>query len=208
MPRSLACLEAEGEVFFYGTPLYSGELEPQLLPNGRRIWALRPSIPLNADFTHNRFVADAEKPVVCVTELARMAIFRSLGHQSHHENLPQRQRRHGWRYEHDEPIYFATAALIANVRKLGKLPVPLTSRVMTVAKTAAPFQMLERERHQFRATGPVRINGVYDVSAGDWPVEVEVCDPYPKEFDFSPFAPYIPELDDYLDELLNDPMPA
>jgi hypothetical protein len=204
--ESLTDLEATGEVLFCGTPLFSNELEPQPQPNGRLVRALRPSTPITADYIKNCFVADAEQPVVCMTSLAKMAIFRALGHQSHHTNLPKRQRRHGWRYENDEPVYYATAALIENVRNLGRLPLRLTARVAIALRTAAPFRPLERERHHFRATCAVRVYDLREVSAADWPAEVEECPPYPEDFDldgpYDPYDPYDPELNDHLMDLL------
>lgn len=193
--------EASGRYYFSGTPLRFGEMSHRL-PGGKWERCLRPFMPLNGA-NRNKLVPDAEKPVVCVTSLAEMAVFRALSHQSLHINLPKRERRTGWRYEDGLPVYGTTAAMQENVQNLKKLQIQLPSTVVSVRRTAAAFEPFKREPHQFR-TGdhvPFETADVVDVMFELWPENVEECAPWPADFNLDSYAPYRPDLDEYLREL-------
>ena len=195
-------MEASEKYYFMGTPLTFSEMSRKL-PGGKWERCLRPFMPVNGSVHHNRFVPDAERPVVCVTSLAAMAVFRALSHQSLHTNLPKRERRTGWRYKEGMPVYGATAAVQENVQRFKKVGIHLLSTVVGVRRTAAVFQPFEREPHQFRAYDPVpfETRDVIDVTLDLWPAYVEEYEPWPDDFELDSYAPYDPTTAQYLDEL-------
>lgn len=200
--QRLQAREASGQYYFSGTPLTFGEMSRKL-PGGRWERCLRPFVPVNGNLRHNRFMPDAERPAVCVTSLAEMAVFRALSHQSLHANLPKHKRRTCWRYEDGMPVYGATGAVVENVQRLKRVGIELLSTVVGVRRTAAAFEPFAREPHQFRAYGPVpfETGDVVDVRLDLWPDHVEECEPWPADFNLDAYAPYEPELARYLDEL-------
>jgi hypothetical protein len=194
--------EQSGRYYFSGTPLTLGELG-RPLPSGRREQYLLPAVPVNPDFQRNRFVPDATQPVVCVTDLARTAVFRALSHQALHTNLPEHQRRAGWRPENGATTHIATTALIENIRRLRQVGIMLLSTVVAVERTAVPFELLARNPHEFRSIVPVpfRSANICTVALDAWPDNVQEIEPWPADFDLSSYRPYEPHLADYLDEL-------
>jgi|GEM_PF-3572173 len=194
--------ETSGRYYFSGTPLTFGEMSRKL-PSGKWERCLRPFVPVNGTPSYGRFMPDAERPVVCVTSLAEMAVFRALSHQSLHTNLPKRERRTGWRYEDGMPVYRATGAVLENVQRLRKVSIPLLSTVVGVRRTAAVFEQLPRELHQLRAYEPVPFEtaDVVDVTLDLWPNSIEECEPWPTDFNLDSYAPYDSETAQWLDEL-------
>lgn len=188
--------EARGDVYFSGTPVEIGA--SHVLHDRRLVRYLRPMVPVTADFALNRFVPDADKPVVCVTSLAQMAVFRALSHQSLHTCLPLCQRRTGWRYDGDMPTYLATAALLEHIQAMRDLDFFFDSTVAILQRNVARFEQHTHNRHEFRAYQAVPFYKRVSVSLDLWPPNVEECPPWPPDFDLSSYAPYEPDLAEYM----------